>query len=338
MKKVSHQRTTRMHKGIAFALFTLAFSLVHAEQLVINYNNNGTVTQRCAFTLDATAPVVIDSASGDITAQVSDPDACGSTTPVPPTVTVTPATAAIDLGNSQTISWTSNNADSCSKSGAWSGAASLNGSETVTPASTGTFTYTITCTNNDGSTSDSSIISVTDSNVPAFCSNIPTFGLTRHDQVQKLIANIPTVVPALTYQNLTAETWPGQINNKTHFGIGAFKYVALRFVAGTGSGQHFFEAGSPSLGPAAGYVLKISQCPGDFTHNIPFDADTFFCQKEGSAVGINWSSTSTSGSCKLTPGVTYYLNVAHGSVASDNSAFINGCSTSQCSALMQRSQ
>ncbi len=323
MKKVSHQRTTRMHKGIAFALFTLAFSLVHAEQLVINYNDNGTVTQRCAFTLDATAPVVIDSTTGDITAQVTDPDACGTTNPVPPTVTVTPATATVNLGNSQSISWTSSNADSCSKSGAWSGAAATSGNETVTPNATGTYTYTITCTNNDGNASDSSVVTVTDANVPAFCSTIPTFGLSRQAS------------PA-TYAEATGHSWPGVVADSDFWSINSMQFVALQFVADTSNGTLVFEAGRPQEGPAAAYTVKISECPGDVTHNLPFDADTFFCQKSGTSVNLKWSNISEAGHCKLNPGTTYYLNVVHGEVDSTNSSYTNFCGSSFCSAAMQR--
>lgn len=311
---------------LATVIMLAAFSAL-AEELIINHNDGTGIIERCRFTLDNTAPVIIDSTTGDITAQVTDPDACGSTTPVPPTVTVTPATATINLGDSQTISWSSTGATSCAKSGAWgTGTVASSGSETVTPAATGQYTYTISCTNNDGTASDSSVVTVTDPNVPAFCSSIPTFGLTRQD-------------PPSSFVGLTGTTWPGTLNEKAFFSINRNQYVALSFIAGTGSGQHSFEAGRPQEGPAAGYVVKISQCPGDLTHNIPFDADTFFCQKEGSAININWSNNSASGSCKLTPGVTYYLNIAHGSVSSDNTAYTNSCSSSTfCSALMQRTQ
>lgn len=57
-------------------------------------------------------------------------------------VTVTPTT--ITLGQSATVSWTSNGAN-CVASGSWSGSRSGSGSETVTPNATGMFTYTLSC-------------------------------------------------------------------------------------------------------------------------------------------------------------------------------------------------
>ncbi len=310
----------------SFVLLMSTFSLVSwAEELIVNYNDGSAVIERCRFTLDNAAPVVIDSTTGNIIAQVTDPDACGSTTPVPPTVTVTPATATINLGSSQTISWTSTNAVSCSKSGDWgTGTAALSGSQTVTPTAAGTYTYTISCTNNDGSASDSSVVTVTDPSVPAFCNSIPTFGLTRDTSYT-------------AYAQLTNEAWPGTINEKSFWSIPSNQYTALSFVAGTGSGAHFFEAGSPAQGPSAGYVVKISQCPGDFTRDTT-DPDVAFCQRSGASPTLRWSETSQAGFCKLTPGVTYYLNIAHGSVSSDNTTYTNACSSAFCSALFQRSQ
>jgi len=217
-KQNSTHQFTRFKRILAFAVLATVLFAASAEQLIINYNDNGTVTERCQFALDGTAPVVIDSATGDITAQVTDPDACGSTTPVPPSVTVTPATATINLGNSQTINWTSSGADSCVKAGAWSGAVATTGSETVTPSATGTYTYTITCTNNDGSTSDSSVVTVTDPSVPAFCANIPTFGLTEQHSPE-------------TYQDATGNPWPGVISDSDFWSINSFQYNALSFVA-----------------------------------------------------------------------------------------------------------
>jgi uncharacterized protein (TIGR03118 family) len=59
------------------------------------------------------------------------------------TITVDPTT--ITLGESATITW-STNGTTCTADGAWSGAKASSGSETVTPAMAGTFTYLLTCT------------------------------------------------------------------------------------------------------------------------------------------------------------------------------------------------
>ncbi len=54
-----------------------------------------------------------------------------------------------------TLSWTSTNADICSASGNWSGSKNQTGSSNYFGITVGTFTYTLTCSNPIGSSSDS---------------------------------------------------------------------------------------------------------------------------------------------------------------------------------------
>ena len=66
----------------------------------------------------------------------------GNNPPATLNITVSPTT--ITLGESATLSWSSN-ASMCTASGAWSGSKPGDGSETVTPAATGSFTYSMRC-------------------------------------------------------------------------------------------------------------------------------------------------------------------------------------------------
>ncbi len=66
----------------------------------------------------------------------------GSSNPVA-TLTISVSPATITLGQSATVSWTSN--APCTASGAWSGTKAASGSETVTPTQTGMLTYTLIC-------------------------------------------------------------------------------------------------------------------------------------------------------------------------------------------------
>jgi len=59
------------------------------------------------------------------------------------TLTISVAPTTITLGQSATVTWTSN--ASCMASGAWSGAKAASGSETVTPTVTGPSIYTLIC-------------------------------------------------------------------------------------------------------------------------------------------------------------------------------------------------
>ena len=66
----------------------------------------------------------------------------GGNPPATLNISVDPET--ITLGDSATIAWNSN-APGCQASGSWDGAKSGDGSETVTPATAGEFTYSLVC-------------------------------------------------------------------------------------------------------------------------------------------------------------------------------------------------
>ena len=74
-----------------------------------------------------------------------------SAPPAAPTATVTPAASTVVVGSSTTLTWSSSNATGCTASGAWSGAKSASGNETVTLAALGAANYTLTCTGAGGS-------------------------------------------------------------------------------------------------------------------------------------------------------------------------------------------
>ncbi len=78
-----------------------------------------------------------------------------------PIISLSVAPVTIAVGNSASLTWEANGATGCSASGAWSGSRPISGSETVSPASAGTLTYTLTCTNAAGNSSISSSLVVT---------------------------------------------------------------------------------------------------------------------------------------------------------------------------------
>ncbi len=67
----------------------------------------------------------------------------GSSMP-PATLTIAFAPSTITLGQSSTLTWTTNGS-SCTASGAWTGTQSAGGTQVVTPTAVGTQTYTLTC-------------------------------------------------------------------------------------------------------------------------------------------------------------------------------------------------
>jgi uncharacterized protein (TIGR03118 family) len=76
----------------------------------------------------------------------------GSTAPPAPmpTVTMSVSPASITAGQSATLMWSSTQAASCTASGAWSGSQAAMGSQAVTPTTSGSVTYTLTCTGASG--------------------------------------------------------------------------------------------------------------------------------------------------------------------------------------------
>ena len=72
----------------------------------------------------------------------------GSNTPAAamPTVTMSVSPTSINAGQSATLMWSSTQASSCTASGAWSGSQPAMGSQAVTPTTSGSVTYTLTCT------------------------------------------------------------------------------------------------------------------------------------------------------------------------------------------------
>lgn len=78
----------------------------------------------------------------------------------PPTVDIDANPRHITEGDSSTLFWNSNDADTCNASGGWSGNVSRDGSRSVSP--THDTTYRITCTNEFGSAADSVTVFVSD--------------------------------------------------------------------------------------------------------------------------------------------------------------------------------
>src|SRR5947208_5857126 len=73
--------------------------------------------------------------------------------PAAPTATISISPQTITLGQSATVTWSSMNATACTASDAWSGTQNTSGTATVTPASDGTLSYTLTCSGSAGSSS-----------------------------------------------------------------------------------------------------------------------------------------------------------------------------------------
>ena len=74
--------------------------------------------------------------------------------------TLTLGAATITAGGSTTLTWSAINVTGCAASGSWSGAQTASGTTTVMPTTAGNYTYTLTCTNAQGSVAASAKLTV----------------------------------------------------------------------------------------------------------------------------------------------------------------------------------
>jgi uncharacterized protein (TIGR03118 family) len=80
--------------------------------------------------------------------------------PVAPSVAITVSPGTITLGQSATLSWSSNGVTACAGSGAWSGPQPPQGTSKVTPTTAGTFAYVLSCSTSVGTLAKSTILTV----------------------------------------------------------------------------------------------------------------------------------------------------------------------------------
>ena len=97
-------------------------------------------------------------------------DGGGTPPPPAPTAALSASPSTIDQGQSSTLTWSSNDATSCTASGAWSGAKATSGSQAVSPGTTSS--YTISCDGAGGSVNNSATVTVNAAPAP-----VPTASL-----------------------------------------------------------------------------------------------------------------------------------------------------------------
>ena len=136
-------------------------------------------------------------------------------TPVP-TLTISANPASItSAGTASTLSWTSTNANSCTASGAWSGAKATSGSQS-TGILTTTVTYTLTCTGAGGSASQSAMVTVTPASSPPPSSSVKVSNVSGLQSAIAGLTSNATVLLADGNYNLTSTLYlPQNISNIT---------------------------------------------------------------------------------------------------------------------------
>lgn len=103
--------------------------------------------------------------------------------------------------------------------------------------------------------------------------------------------------------------FPGDNRTNVQLGLERNKYVSLRFRAPSNPVWNN-RTGHHQVIPGAAFTLaSIGKCPGQFASDPAFPMNAS-CNISGKGQDLIWTVTSgTTGSCKLEPGETYYLNV-----------------------------
>lgn len=131
---------------------TITFDGISATDII--FVDSGTLTAKTPAHAAGSVDVLVT--NPDLT---SDTLVSGYTYTSLPVVTITASPLSLFTGESSVINWSTENADTCVASGAWSGTKAISGNETITPGASGT--YALECTGVGGSGSGSVSVLVT---------------------------------------------------------------------------------------------------------------------------------------------------------------------------------
>jgi hypothetical protein len=240
-----------------------------------------------------------------------------STEPLPPDVVAITAFSAslstLTEGQSTTLSWTTQNASTCTASGGTGGWNTLdtglpNGSVNITIAAAGTYTFTLTCQDAaGGSAVKSTTVTVSVKPITQTCSAAPLSG---------------TVV---AWENFWLSNFPAPGYDNRFVTIPKTGYYALKFKTGNivDDGKMSTVETTITDGVRLG---SFSECPGDF--DVAPECDYVW----GISGGIRWATNGRTGACQLKPNTTYYFNVTFTDGVSGTTST---CNTNYCVTNLQ---
>ncbi len=283
-----------------FALALLSFAALSpwsatVEAQTVSLDNVTPITLSTSTTLSA---VRIDPLTGNVTVRSSAGTYNACSLPAGPTInSFAPSSSTVLPSTTITLNWTSSNATSCTPSQGtntiWSSFGTLpaNGSQSFTaPASSGSITFQLNCTNGSQTVSSTTQVAVQTSG--GTCVALYPNGTT-------------------SSWNSVFEPWPS-FGVRRRMGVPANGYVAFQFTATSTAGQFGTVATGdfPNDGDGVGQ-MSISRTPGCFT---PSELGSFCLGPVARLPGVGWQNGSASPfSCALTPGQVYYVNFTYGS-------------------------
>jgi hypothetical protein len=256
-----------------------------------------------SYTLTCAGPGGTGSASQNLTVATSAP-------PAPPAITFSANPTLLAPGGSITLTWNAANATSCTASGG-SGSDNWTGTEPVTSSGTvvgpiataGNYTYTLTCTGNGGTNSQSANVLVTSSTTP------PTVTVDMSVSPQTITAGQSAVL-SWTSTNaascLASGSWSGAepttgsaISTGTLSTAGLYSYT----LACTGPAGSASSTATVTVNPAAAAVTNFAANPttiptGQSTSLSWATTDATSCTAGGGTGSDGWTGsepTSSSG-------------------------------------------
>lgn len=256
------------------------------------------------FTLSCNGSAEGDTTTRDVSLSVTEPGSVAITS-----FTVSPST--ITEGQSTTVSWTTDNAVSCTPSGGtgdWSSRSiGTSGSTTITASAAASYVFTLTC--NDSGTGEDT------SNAPLTVNTVTTTDC----------AATPISGSVGKWENFWSAAFPYPGSETTHFEIPRLGYGALKF--NTGNVVDDGKISSIETTITDGLRLgSISECPGDF--NVPAECTHLW----GIGGGIRWATNGRSGACQLKPNTDYYFNITFTDGVTPSTT---SCRTSPCVTALQ---
>lgn len=223
--------------------------------------------------------------------------------PVPPTATVVPLPAYILSGGSSVLTWGSTNATSCTGTNFSTGGAT---SGNVVVSATQNTTYTVTCTGDGGSATDSDLLTV-------YPAPLPDLIVPGTVSAGSAVAGTPTSLSAVaTNVGLTTSgAFPILFEITSNGALAQSSYVSglSSGALGTGSASYTF--------PSAG-SYSVRACANFNTSWVAITAESNYANNCGPAttvnVGAGPSLSCSVSSTAITPGqsVTYSANPSGG--------------------------
>lgn len=257
----------------------------------------------------ATQPSQLTS-SGNESAVAIDPltgVASVKTAGVGPSVTLNASSGSVPVNTSTNISWSASNFGNnlnCTRTSSpflsgWSGSSAVtSGSVSVAmPGTPQVVTLTISCTGENGSASNSTNVTVTQSTGPVGCEQRPP-----------AVNGSARFLVTQSFSGLWGSAFPGPFNiayGVGQPGISDGTVLALEFVAPVTSIQGYLLAVySPDSGGRGSLAAGFSECPGEINTMAPA------CASSVGKIRSEWTTTGREGACNLIPGRTYYYNIS----------------------------